>query len=52
MSESDAVLPFFVIWVESLTLSASSCSCLSTFWTLPVSSLPIDADADAEPLVP
>lgn len=47
MSESDAVWPSFVTWVESLTLTASVSSffVLSNFWTLPVTSLPIDADA-------
>jgi hypothetical protein len=57
MSESDAVRPFFVTCVLSLTLSDSDSSFffLSNFWTLPVTSCVPDADADEpidEPAVP
>jgi hypothetical protein len=47
MSESDAGCPFFVTWVDSLTLrdSVSSCFDLSNFCTLPVISLPIELEA-------
>jgi hypothetical protein len=56
MSESDAGWPFLVTCVDSFTLRASVSSCfdLSNFWTLPVTSLPIeelDDDADGELLV-
>jgi hypothetical protein len=51
MSESEAVWPFFVTCVLGLSLSFSESSLffLSNFWTLPVSSLELDADAD-EPI--
>src|SRR5512133_3311264 len=52
MSESDAVCPFFVTCVLGLSfsLSESSLFFLSNFWTLPVTSFELDADAD-EPIV-
>jgi hypothetical protein len=51
MSESDAVWPFFVTCVLGLSLSFSESSLffLSNFWTLPVTSFELDADAD-EPI--
>jgi hypothetical protein len=47
MSESDAVCPFFVTCVLGLSfsLSESSLFFLSNFWTLPVTSFELDADA-------
>lgn len=52
MSESVAVRPFFVICVLSLSLSVSDSSCFlrSIFWTLPVTSVELEADA-VEPVV-
>jgi hypothetical protein len=51
MSESEAVWPFFVTCVLGLSLSFSESSLffLSNFWTLPVTSLELDADA-VEPI--
>ncbi len=51
MSESDAVWPFFVTCVLGLSfsLSESSLFFLSNFWTLPVTSFELDADAE-EPI--
>ena len=52
MSESEAVCPFFVTCVLGLSFSFSESSLLflSNFWTFPVSSFELDADAE-EPIV-